>query len=169
MTARDLPPEQLLRQCRWETFRGPGPGGQKRNKTSSAVRVVHQPTGLTATAGESRSQAENRQRAFHRLQLRMALEWRHPFEPSNASLPAWLDAAIRKTGQLPSSPRAKNFLPTVGIVLDALAATGWSVSKAADALQISTGALVSFLALDPAVWAKVNQMRQLEGLRNLNP
>jgi protein subunit release factor B len=51
-----MPDNQLLADCRWEAFRGPGPGGQKRNKTSSAVRITHLPTGLSAIATESRSQ-----------------------------------------------------------------------------------------------------------------
>lgn len=50
------------------TFRSSGAGGQHRNKTDSAVRLRHRPTGLTVTAVESRSQWENRQTAWERLQ-----------------------------------------------------------------------------------------------------
>jgi len=46
---------------------GHGPGGQHRNKTESAVRLVHLPTGLKVTATERRSQARNRARALERL------------------------------------------------------------------------------------------------------
>ena len=45
-------------------IRASGPGGQKRNKTSSAVRITHEPSGISAIANESRSQAENRRRAL---------------------------------------------------------------------------------------------------------
>ncbi|MYJ01125.1 MAG: peptide chain release factor-like protein, partial [Chloroflexi bacterium] len=41
-----LPDEELLAQCRFERFRVSGPGGQHRNKTDSAVRLTHEPTGV---------------------------------------------------------------------------------------------------------------------------
>ena len=51
-----------------ESFiRGPGPGGQKRNKTSSSVRLLHVPTGLQVVAGAERSQSLNRFLARRRL------------------------------------------------------------------------------------------------------
>ena len=50
-----------------ETMRSSGPGGQHVNKTESAVRVTHLPTGLSATAREERSQAANRKLALARL------------------------------------------------------------------------------------------------------
>src|SRR5438309_8314779 len=58
---------QLLHQCAVDTYRASGPGGQKRNKTSSAVRLRHLPSGLIVIAEESRSQHENRARALKRL------------------------------------------------------------------------------------------------------
>ena len=45
-----LSEEDLWNQCQMETFRASGPGGQHRNKTDTAVRVRHLPTGTTATA-----------------------------------------------------------------------------------------------------------------------
>lgn len=48
-------------------FRGPGPGGQKRNKTSNACRIKHIPTGHTTQAVEHRSQEQNRLAAFKKL------------------------------------------------------------------------------------------------------
>ena len=47
---------RLLAQCQVHTYRASGPGGQKRNKTSSAVRLHHRPTGLIAKSTESRLQ-----------------------------------------------------------------------------------------------------------------
>ncbi len=52
---------------RVEAFRSSGPGGQHANKTSSAVRITHLPTGLAAVAQEERSQHRNRTLALARL------------------------------------------------------------------------------------------------------
>lgn len=64
--------EALLAECRLETFRAGGPGGQHQNTTESGVRLTHLPTGIVATARESRSQYRNRRNALRRL--RAALE-----------------------------------------------------------------------------------------------
>jgi len=52
-------------------FRSSGPGGQKKNKTESAVRIRHLPTGIIVTAVESRSRNTNLERAFERLSARL--------------------------------------------------------------------------------------------------
>ena len=59
--------ERLARDCDITPFRSSGPGGQKKNKTESSVRVRHRPTGITRIATESRSQTRNRERALERV------------------------------------------------------------------------------------------------------
>src|SRR5204863_7737306 len=66
----------LLAQCEVDTYRASGPGGQKRNKTSSAVRIRHLPSGLIVIAEESRSQHENRERGLRRLRQALYLKIR---------------------------------------------------------------------------------------------
>ena len=55
------------KDLRIDYYRGSGAGGQKKNKTSSACRIVHVPTGLMACAEDSRSQGQNKRNAFRRL------------------------------------------------------------------------------------------------------
>lgn len=54
-------------------FRSSGPGGQKRNKTESSVRLRHLPTGITVIATASRSQHRNKQEALEELERRLEL------------------------------------------------------------------------------------------------
>src|SRR5262249_40367808 len=72
----NLTDAQLLAQCEVDTYRASGPGGQKRNKTSSAVRLRHPPSGLLVIAEESRSQHENKAKALRRLRQAFFLKLR---------------------------------------------------------------------------------------------
>jgi peptide chain release factor len=62
-------PSSALREAdlRIETMRSSGPGGQHVNRTESAVRITHVPTGIVAVAREERSQHRNRSLALARL------------------------------------------------------------------------------------------------------
>src|SRR5947209_16893593 len=75
-TWANLNDAMLLAQCEVDTYRASGPGGQKRNKTSSAVRIRHLPSGLLVIAEESRSQHENRAKALKRLRQAFYLKLR---------------------------------------------------------------------------------------------
>src|SRR5512141_3261697 len=70
--ALSLPGPALLAEREVSVFIGGGPGGQHRNKTESAVRLVPLPTGITVTATERRSQGQNREAALERLRARLA-------------------------------------------------------------------------------------------------
>jgi protein subunit release factor B len=65
--AAALTDEALLAECEERFFVAGGPGGQHRNKTETAVRLLHRPTGLVVTAPERRSQLQNRGEALERL------------------------------------------------------------------------------------------------------
>jgi peptide chain release factor len=62
------------RAVRFEAFRAGGPGGQHQNKTESAVRAVHLPTGRAVAARDGRLQHRNKAIALERLGLLLKLE-----------------------------------------------------------------------------------------------
>ena len=71
--------EDLLKECNVDTFRAGGKGGQHLNKTESAVRMTHLPTGVVVTCQDERSQYQNKRKCL--LQLReklVALNYRPP-------------------------------------------------------------------------------------------
>jgi len=63
--------EDLLRECEVETFRSSGPGGQHVNKTESAVRLRHKPSGVVVTSQEERSQHRNKQMCLEKLRQKI--------------------------------------------------------------------------------------------------
>ncbi len=63
--------ETVKRQVIIEPYRSRGPGGQRKNKTETAIRLRHIPSGLTVIATEYRFQSQNLKLAFQRLQERL--------------------------------------------------------------------------------------------------
>jgi hypothetical protein len=159
-----LSDEQLLSQCEVDTYRASGPGGQKRNKTSSAVRLRHPPSGLLVIAEESRSQHENRARALRRLRQALYLKLREPLAAAEmtaeqlAQRPEYGPARDGE-GRLHLGTRDARFWPAVGVVLDVLLATEARLSEAAAALGTSTGNLGDFLRSDDKVFEQANLLR----------
>ena len=81
---------RLMRDCDVEPFKSSGPGGQKKNKTESSVRVRHRPSGIVRIATESRSQARNRLTALERVYRALEARARRrtpriPTRPTRAS------------------------------------------------------------------------------------
>jgi hypothetical protein len=163
----DLSDRQLLDQCQVDLYRASGPGGQKRNKTSSAVRLRHGPSGLIVIAEESRSQHENRERALRRLRQTLYLKVRDAL-PAEA-LVARVDFAsfLSSAGRLDLGRRDARFWPAAGVVLDVLQAAEARVSETAAALGISTGNLIDFLGTDPKLWEQANLLRARFGHKPL--
>lgn len=61
--------EDLLKQCRVDTYKASGAGGQHVNKTDSAVRLVHIESGLTVQCSNHRSQHTNKEECIEKLRV----------------------------------------------------------------------------------------------------
>jgi hypothetical protein len=163
---------QLLAQCAVDLYRASGPGGQKRNKTSSAVRIRHPPSGLIVIAEESRSQHENRARALRRLRQALFLKVREELPATErtpealTARPDWGPARDRE-GRVRLGRKDPRFWPAVGVALDVLQAVEARVGDAAALLGVSTGNLIDFLESDPKVWEQANHLRARFGHKAL--
>jgi hypothetical protein len=167
-----LTDSQLLAQCHVDTYRASGPGGQKRNKTSSAVRIRHPPSGLIVIAEESRSQHQNKAKALMRLRQAFFLKIRDPLTPAHLTpeaLAAREDQANdrAKNGRLDFGKKDPRFWPAVGLALDVLEIQQARVSEAAKALDITTANLLAFLQTSPKVWEQANILRTRFGHKPL--
>ena len=161
--------QQLLAECRCDTMRGTGPGGQKRNKTESAVRVTHVATGLFAVDDVERSQHINRHHALQKLRLEFAFHlrcepsaWKQPVPSPSSDNFAWKQPV--------PSPSSDNFPLWAAVALDALFATDFKLAEAVVILGTTTSQLVKHLQKLPALWQFVNAervKRELPPLKNL--
>ncbi len=160
-----------MAQCEVDTYRASGPGGQKRNKTSSAVRLRHAASGLIVIAEESRSQHENKAKALRRLRQAFFLKWRQSLtddELARAKVSVAIKAARSGGERLVVGRRDQRFWPAVGVILDVLLRYQGRVADAARMLDTSTANLVDFLAKDPKAWEQLNQMRVQYGHKKLH-
>jgi len=156
----NYPDERLLAECEVHTYRASGPGGQKRNKTSSAVRLHHGPSGLIAKGEESRSQHENKARALRRLREALAVTVRIPVPPEVR----WPATVQVQAGQLHVSPHNPALPGVLAIVLDVFADEGGRLAEAARRLGVSSSSLTRFLLDHHRAWAEANRLRANAGL-----
>lgn len=152
VTATD---EQLLAGCKVDNYRASGPGGQKRNKTSSAVRLRHQPSGLVITAEESRSQHENKAKALRRLRAQLAIQ----FRLADVSPVVWPDNLVDAAGRLRVGAKNPDRNWLLGAVLDAFAHFEGDLRATADYERVTSSSLTRFLAEHDVAWAMANRIR----------
>lgn len=114
-----LPPYSVERdvlenEVRIDTYRASGPGGQHVNKTNSAIRLVHLPSGLVVIAQDSPSQFRNKEVAFERLieklkKLNHVPNKRLATQPSRAAKERRIEA--KKTRAEVKTMRSKKTMP----------------------------------------------------------
>ena len=193
-----LDPAELLKQCTITT--GPnagGPGGQNRNKLATHVQITHDPTGISAQAGEWRTQVENKKAAIKRLRIALAIG--HRAEPpgpppvsgkTREEFLASLDATIGQAGapargcselwlrRLKSSrgsaterinvnPDHTDFPSILAEALDHIASYQWEPKPAAQRLGVTTSQLIKLVKECPPAQLMWNQQRAKRGLHGM--
>jgi len=168
----DLSEKALLGQCDVNVHRSSGPGGQHRNKVSTAIRLHHRPTGITVQGYDSRSQLDNKRTALKRLRIKIACQLRRPVDPEKYAPPEVLRSCLFTPGKGP--PRAgrrlqvgrkdRRFWPVAQCLLDLLAAHQGRLAAAAGALGITTSNLTSVLKDDRHLYVAAQAIRKSHGL-----
>jgi len=144
----------LLKDCRVDTYKSPGPGGQRKNKVATAVRLVHEPSGVSAQGHETRSQQRNKTLALRNLRMHIACTCRQPQNLTQLAIPDEIAECFQRPSRsaaghaelrlsLPSGNR--RFWPVAAFVLDVFDAAEGQLSRASHALGISTANLAAFL------------------------
>ena len=161
-----LEPEALLKQCRQSRFQGSGPGGQKRNRIYSGVRLSHMGSGLTGECVDSRASARNVGEALARLRLGLALSAIAPGGNRDATEPP-AGLAGGPAFRAGANPAHADYARFALRALSRFEAHGGQVAPAAAALGCTASALTRFLKAEKAVWAKAKAVREAYGLHAL--
>ena len=138
----------LLRDCDFIMQKGTGNGGQKINKTSSAVRLRHRPTGIAVSANEERSQSRNRHIALRKLRYEIALRVRADFgdEETFSLLPA------------PSPSNHARLILWTAALFDRLAASDHDLAKTAALCGVSASQFERALRKYPRLWRTFSEI-----------
>jgi len=165
--------DDLLKDCRVDAYKSPGPGGQRKNKVETAIRLVHKPSGLSAQGQATRSQRQNKSLALRNLQMHIACGLRTPADPEQLEIPAEISECLQPIGNSASGSAAKMrltvstgnrlFWAAAAFVLDVFEASGGKLADAARAIGVSTSNLASFLRRHRALLAAAQQIRKANG------
>ena len=145
---------RLSALCRLDFFKATGNGGQKRNKTSSAVRVTLPEYDLAVTDCSERSQHRNRAAALAKLRWLLALKLRKAYTPFAREA---------------CSPEHSDYPLFVAKLLDLLAEQTWDYRAAAGIFGCSGTQMLKLLARSPEVLALCNRERAKLQLPEIHP
>ncbi len=161
-----LDDDALLAQCDLSKQRTSGPGGQHRNKVETAVNLLHEPTGVDASAGERRSVRENRPMAIRRLRLALAVVVRCPVPAGDHRSALWRSRCDAK-GHVACNPEHHDFPAMLAEAMDNLWACEFEPRPAALRLSCSASQLVRLVKDHPPAMVALNAARAESGLHAL--
>jgi hypothetical protein len=172
----DLGDEEILAQCQVDIYKSSGPGGQHRNKVSSAVRLRHRPTGVTAHGDDSRSQHQNKLMALQRLRMNLACRLRQPVQIESSEVPPFVaECMFQPRGRPPQASRRlevgrkdRRFWHVAAFLLDVLDAFGGHLADSAAYVGVTTGNLTSLLKSDRHLLAVAQAIRKRFGQKPLS-
>ena len=139
--------DALLRTCDLIMQKGTGNGGQKINKTSSAVRLKHRPSGIAVSANEERSQSRNRHIALRKLRYEIAMSVHAEPSVEFTLLPS------------PSPSNHARLIPWIAGLFDRLDAANYDLTETATNCNVSVSQLERVMRKYPAVWRRYCELR----------
>lgn len=160
------PEPALLAACRLGKGRASGPGGQHRNKVETLVEITHEPTGLSAHAGERRSATENKAVAIRRLRLLLATEHRIPVPLGEIGSDLWRSRV--RAGKIACNPDHEDFPAMLAEALDVVVAAKHDMKRAAIRLSCTPSQLTKLIKDHPPALAALNRARDDAGLHPLH-
>ena len=172
----------LTNQCRMSQFKRGGPGGQHRNKTQTAIRWLHEPTGVEGQSNEFREQVRNRSVALRRLRIQLAIDLRTRWDGSPEPIADQRQAdAVEPSAELMMlqgagvpqglriSPEHTDYPAVLARLLDDLYRSGGQPSLIKSIWGGSSSGIIQFLSDLPVSLGEVNRWRAHLGFKPLRP
>lgn len=160
-----LDEDELLKGCEISFGKASGPGGQHRNKVETAVRIVHKPSGIEASASERRSQRDNRRAALFRLRVRLAV--RFECSPASGELPSALWSSRCRGGKIHCSAEHHDAPALLAEAMTACRLHGFVHQDAARQLECTGTQFLKFLAKFQEARDSLDKSREARGLSRL--
>jgi len=153
---------EFAKGCRIVNYQASGPGGQKRNRKLSAVRLSHVKSNITVTAAEFRETHRNLIIAVSKLRLEIALKT----EISGLGIDDKLLETI--TFKYDINEKKPDFQFSVLKTFYYFRQNSASVRETAKDLKISSHKLIKFLKKNKQVWQETQEIRKKNGHTPLN-